>query len=320
MPAARDENVEQFARYAGAAVRTLRAGLGPTQYDYGFDENPTLTPADDWQSVIEGYRGNGVITLTDGDYVATRKLTPRGRLLQITGANLGGARVTASWSLGVGVRAVWSGWDWIVPADASLSLRGTQAALAVTDMLIDGASPSLRGVQIIQLIGGDLSMTASQRDCEVRIGPGITQGFGIDRSSLKIAGNTTTKRIKFLDEGSVNQRNVIALNQGSSIEADGLHIINTAGTKNGIGILARRAANIIIQGTGNNRFQGLYRAALLRQAANGHFSGVTFESNARCIMTMEGAATPTYSPSSVVFTNNDQIFATTNSTDGVPFA
>ncbi|ARJ70432.1 hypothetical protein B0A89_13090 [Paracoccus contaminans] len=300
-----------------ARLAAIEPNVRPTHRQYGYGDDLTLTPADDWKTIIEVYDGNGVITLADGDYVATRKLTPKGRLIQITGATLGGARVTASWSLGAGTRSVWTGWNWIIPADASLSVRATQAALSMTDMVVDGSSLGLSGVQLFQMIGGDLSFTASARDFEVRLGPGITAGIGIDRGSLKVAGNTTAARVKILDDGSSNQRNCIALNQGSSIEGSGLHIINTAGNKNGIGILARRAATISIQdASSDNRFEGLYRGIIVRQKATAHIAGALFKSCREAARRMEGGQV-FYDPTSVSFSGCDALLGDTNPTDGV---
>ena len=88
-----------------ARLAAIEPNVRPTHRQFGYGDNLALTPADDWQTIIEVYDGNGVITLADGDYVATRRLKPRGKPF-LRGVTLGGATINANWEFlqGTGAR------------------------------------------------------------------------------------------------------------------------------------------------------------------------------------------------------------------------
>ena len=285
----------------GTALMTVGgrkwAPLGtPSHRHWGLGDNFTLTPSDDWQSIIEAYDGNGTITLANGTYTATRRLKPRGKPF-LRGATLGGAAIVANWEFlqGTGVRF----WEVdLEPQDKTdLWLRATMAYVDMRDVMISAADATFTMAQFASCAFSDIRFTASQRNLNIDLGPNVGEGWDFDsNSNVKVAANTTDKRVRLLNRVPAgSQRQFWVFDQGRMI-CDGLNVLNPLGVVGGIGISARRATTLTFQQSEaavdgpHNTITGQVRAMILRQNSQASFQGSRITGNDRGIQTQDGGS------------------------------
>lgn len=332
MTIARIEDVAALAQAFGrdvasvqleqAAVAVVLPNIRTTHRQWGLPDNFTLTPADPWQDIIEAYDGAGTITLADGVYTATRRLKPRGKPF-LRGATLGGATVVANWEFlqGTGARL----WEINLAAQdkADLWLRATLAYVDLRDVVIDAADPSFVMSQFASCAFSDIRFTASLRDLLIDLGPNVGEGWDFDSgTNVKVAGNTTDKRVKLLNrvpEGATRQMWVF---DQSRMICDGLHVINpNTGVKGGIGISARRNSLLTFQQSSaaagyHNRITEQVRGLILRQNSAASFQGTYVGLNGIGIQPQDGGFF-SYASGGLTFASNTTDVDNQNASAGV---
>ena len=339
MTVARIEDVSALARVFGQEMGALEGQVSRTQAvqaevavvlpnirtthrQWGLTDTFTLTPADDWQSIIEAYDGAGTITLADGVYTATRRLKPRGKPF-LRAATLGGAKIVANWEFLQGTGARFWEVD-LEPQDKTdLWLRATMAYVDFRDARIFAGDASFTMAQFASCAFSDIRFTASQRDVLVDLGPNIGEGWDFDSSTnVKVAGNTTDKRVKLLNrvpDGSSRQMWVF---DQSRMICDGLHVINpNTGVKGGIGINARRNSLLTFQQSSavtgyNNRITEQVRGLILRQNSAASFQGTYLALNGIGIQPQDGGFF-SHATGGLTFVNNTTDVDNQNASAGV---
>ena len=270
--------------------------IAPSHRQWGLGDSFTLTPSDDWQSIIEAYDGVGTITLSDGVYTATRRLKPRGKPF-LRAATLGGATINANWEFlqGTGVRF----WEIdLVPQDeVDLWLRATMAYVDFRDVRIMAANVRFTMAQFASCAFSDIRFTASQRDLNIDLGPNIGEGWDFDSSTnVKVAANTTDKRVRLLNRVPAGSQRQFWVFDQSRMICDGLNTLNPLGVVGGIGISARRGTMLTFQQSEaaldgpHNTITGQVRAMILRQNSQASFQGSRITGNDRGIQTQDGGS------------------------------
>ena len=270
--------------------------IAPSHRQWGLGNSFTLTPSNDWQSIIESYDGTGTITLANGTYTATRRLKPRGKPF-LRGETLGGATIIANWEFlqGTGVRF----WEInMAPQDKTdLWLRATMAYVDFRDVVIDAADPSFVMTQFASCGFSDIRFTASLRNLNIDLGPNIGEGWDFDSNcNVKVAANTTDKRVRLINRVPAGSERQFWVFDQSRMICDGLNILNPLGAVGGIGISARRATMLTFQQSEaavdgpHNTITGQVRAMILRQNSQASFQGTEIKNNNRGIQTQDGGS------------------------------
>ena len=299
MTYARDEAVRALAAHMGeeqVAQNNTLLNVRTTHRQWGLGDSFTLTPSDDWQSIIEAYDGTGTITLADGTYTATRRLKPRGKPF-LRGETLGGATIIANWEFLQGTGARFWEID-LAPQDkADLWLRATMAYVDFRDVVIDAADPSFVMPQFASCAFSDIRFTAVLRDLNIDLGPNVGEGWDFDsNSNVKVAANTTDKRVRLLNRVPAGSQRQFWVFDQSRMICDGLNILNPLGVVGGIGISARRATMLTFQQSEaaldgpHNTITGQVRAMILRQNSQASFQGTLITGNDRGIQTQDGGS------------------------------
>lgn len=291
-------------------VAAIELNVRPTHRQWGYGDTFTIKPTDDWQSIIEAYDGTGTITLANGEYVATRRLKPRGKPF-LRAATLGGVRVVANWEFLQGTGARFWEIDMTAQDKADLWLRATMAYVDFRDVLIDAADPSFAPSQWASCAASDIRFTASLRDVLIDLGPNVAEGWDFDSgTNVKVAANTNDKRVKLLNrvpDGSSRQMWVF---DQSRMICDGLHVINpNTGVRGGIGISARRGSVMTFQQSDaatdgpHNRITEQLRGLILRQNSTASFQGSYVALNNIGIQTQDGGFA-SYKAGGLTFSGN----------------
>lgn len=242
----------------------------PFVFKTSFSGNATIDTSHNVERIFNRHDGSGVLTISDGVYdFGTTQLNPvNERKLRLVGATALGATIKARWNLTLG--GVWFQ-KLILQAMTGSSLISAEEAFVRFDNCLLDLSAAAVSVPI-SISGGALHMTANTDDCTVNVGAGVTSAvFDCDNGcGVKIAGNTTSKRVKVnLHASTPVGLQAFVIDNARAFFA-GLYVTGVG--RRGRGVEARRLTDITF--SDENRMAGLNRGVSARQAGRIVASGV----------------------------------------------
>lgn len=158
-----------------------------------------------WERRFNRHAGDGTITLGDGNYPATRIVSPQAGVVDIRGQNVGGATIQAEFEAKNKFIRLWN-MNLLPPVGTPLFTLD-DCEVDLRDISVDLATLASGSIGTLALVNGTVfRVTASVRDVLFALSDTLaTQCFDFDNgSSVKFVANTTTKRIKFTFDNDIN--------------------------------------------------------------------------------------------------------------------